>query len=1005
MKTTCLRTFSLLIIVCMILTFLPVFSFSEEEKMEKVEVWCRTDIILESEKHYDNAYTDVDIDAVFTHTDGTAIHLYGFWNGGNEWRVRFAPTKEGVWEYVVTCSDTDNTSLHNVKGKIIAVKNTGNTDIDRHGFVKISENGRYFVYDDGTPFFWLGDTNWQSPNYVSINSCNYPGCKCDNQFVHEVNDRLAKGFTVFQTYFDSGETDGQAKQATSMWSKKYNKINPTVFSKKYDYMFDYLASRGMVIALGFGLTDYTVDVMGKEALDRLSRYMTARYSAYPIVWMTAQEITGSDNKFNTWVSSSRIVDAGDGYDHPHSAHQSVHDVDNEYVKALDKEDWHDFYMVQGGHGHIPTKETYKGYYNNTRGGVKPLLESESNYEDIYCYVFTAYSAARISAWKATLCGSCGYTYGVTGIFVNSWSTSGNIGSIGNGNTEPWYMGLDKPGSYEMKYLADFYKTVDFTSLVPRYDNGSYSDFYTEDKVLASSADSKTFVAYFYNEDLSTGIIKGLNPGEKYSAYWYDSLTGIFTLINDNIVVRTGNYTVPEKPNCSDWVFLLTQKELTGDFRTGPLPEIEERTDKRSENVLTGADASESTFNPYVAGGYATHAIDGRDDTWWCASDSTFPQWVTFDMKEEREFDYLTFTTLTGTRKVSYKIECSDDGETMRTVYETDSSLPDYAGSTVFTAKLDKTEKCRYIKVTITNVDGSWATMVEADAYAYTRSAPEELPTYSGVVQTPGIFCSGSNIYKSATNDSLKDTSYALIDNDISTEWKPFAYETTQTVLLDLYQKKQLFGINVILGESVSPFDFRVMGSNDGQDWTLIADSKTSGLKEYVYGDRASMSSTLSGEYRYIKLIFMGSPGKVVKKTVSEIQLYAEGSSSEKPESVDISGLLSLYNEYRKINNINKKYSGSSYRNLLISIGQAADVIIKADSADEVSLSSATANLKKAYGELTAPENANESQSNCVTEPLVNVKNPYVLPVIIGAMCLAAAAAVTAVIVYCIKKGK
>ena len=72
---------------------------SAPENTGNVQVRRRTDIVLQSEKEYDNPYKDVDIDAVFTHEDGTKINLYGFWNGGGEWRVRFAPTKTGKQGY------------------------------------------------------------------------------------------------------------------------------------------------------------------------------------------------------------------------------------------------------------------------------------------------------------------------------------------------------------------------------------------------------------------------------------------------------------------------------------------------------------------------------------------------------------------------------------------------------------------------------------------------------------------------------------------------------------------------------------------------------------------------------------------------------------------------------------------------------------------------------------------------------------------------------------------
>ena len=205
-----------------------------EKRCCTAAVWKRTDIVLTSTVEYDNPYADVTLDAVFTHEDGTKIALYGFWNGGNEFRIRFAPTKTGRWTYETTCSDTGNTGLHGQTGTVTAAENTGTTDLDRHGFIRISDNGRYFVHDDGTPFYWLGDTNWQAPNYVSVTRCNYPGCTCGNQFRHELNDRIAKGFTVYQTYFDSAESDGGGQRGITpepgLWTIRNRKINPVTFT-------------------------------------------------------------------------------------------------------------------------------------------------------------------------------------------------------------------------------------------------------------------------------------------------------------------------------------------------------------------------------------------------------------------------------------------------------------------------------------------------------------------------------------------------------------------------------------------------------------------------------------------------------------------------------------------------------------------------------------------------------------------------------------------------------
>lgn len=229
-----------LVLACSMLVTTSVFAdenVSGGDSGTAVAVWDRTDIILNSSKTYDNPYLDVEVDAVFTHEDGeTVIELVGFWNGDNEWRVRFAPTKPGTWNYVIT-SNQDDTGL-TATGSVLAYQaseeETSNDNL-LHGFLEFSDNGRYFQYADGTPFYWLGDTNWQAPNYVSITQCNYPGCDCGNQFEHEVKDRIEKGFTVYQTYFDSAESGGGGQRATTSEPSLWTTTKPSKASSEDGY--------------------------------------------------------------------------------------------------------------------------------------------------------------------------------------------------------------------------------------------------------------------------------------------------------------------------------------------------------------------------------------------------------------------------------------------------------------------------------------------------------------------------------------------------------------------------------------------------------------------------------------------------------------------------------------------------------------------------------------------------------------------------------------------------
>jgi Protein of unknown function (DUF4038) len=59
--------------------------------------------------------------------------------------------------------------------------------------LKVSPNGRYFVNQDGKPFFYLGDTCWLL--FQRLNR---------DEVDEYLKDRAAKGFTVIQAYVIRG---------------------------------------------------------------------------------------------------------------------------------------------------------------------------------------------------------------------------------------------------------------------------------------------------------------------------------------------------------------------------------------------------------------------------------------------------------------------------------------------------------------------------------------------------------------------------------------------------------------------------------------------------------------------------------------------------------------------------------------------------------------------------------------------------------------------------------
>ncbi|MDZ4721542.1 MAG: DUF5060 domain-containing protein [Roseiflexaceae bacterium] len=61
--------------------------------------WSRFEVALISQQAYENPFQDADLKATFVSPSNQRVEVDGFWDGGNIWRIRFAPTELGSWEY------------------------------------------------------------------------------------------------------------------------------------------------------------------------------------------------------------------------------------------------------------------------------------------------------------------------------------------------------------------------------------------------------------------------------------------------------------------------------------------------------------------------------------------------------------------------------------------------------------------------------------------------------------------------------------------------------------------------------------------------------------------------------------------------------------------------------------------------------------------------------------------------------------------------------------------
>lgn len=159
------RLLASLIAACTALAF-PLRALERGE----VHLWECQEITLEAARDYKNPYTEV-VCWIDLAGPGFAKRVYGFWDGGRTFKVRFVATAPGEWRWTTASNQPDDPGLNGGTGALRALAWTDaekQTNPNRRGFLRPTPDGHALQHADGSPFFLLGDTwlaasTWRLP--------------------------------------------------------------------------------------------------------------------------------------------------------------------------------------------------------------------------------------------------------------------------------------------------------------------------------------------------------------------------------------------------------------------------------------------------------------------------------------------------------------------------------------------------------------------------------------------------------------------------------------------------------------------------------------------------------------------------------------------------------------------------------------------------------------------------------------------------------------------------
>jgi hypothetical protein len=530
-----------------------------------IHQWEVYTVTFKSGKTYSNPYKDITptgegdlLKVTFTGTGGEAVSkqitVTGFWNGGSEWRVNFAPPFTGTWNYSSVSSDR---SMNGKKGSLEVIawsQADKNTNPTRHGLIRVKKEGEcaghYFEYSDGQPVLWIGDTwwNWTDRRIYS------------ESFKKLVDDRSSKGFNIGQLFVPG---NGWGIES-SMLDETYT-ILDTEHVKRVEEMIKYANSKGITVWIhGWWSRPDLKASVGEDKIDRWWRYLVHRFGAYNVIWVLAGEYNMNNNggfSIDFWKKLGKLVKKEDPYDRIVGTHPTPPFWDGGAEapqwatgSVLHNEAWLDYNQSQVGHGKFANEmipEVVSEEYG--RIPAKPIVVTEPWYEFIEGN--PTGKDIRFAAWSAILSGAAGHTYGGGHV----WLASVPEAPAGGGD---WLMEkgfenttYDYEGAVSMKHLAAFFRNVKWWSMKP---HPELVKEYPQPFCLAKPGEE--YIIYLRYAGVAKIQMDGSAASERYSSQWYDPSTGKLTdpkiIQGTELVELSCPESYPAFPEYKDWVLYL-----------------------------------------------------------------------------------------------------------------------------------------------------------------------------------------------------------------------------------------------------------------------------------------------------------------------------------------------------------------------------------------------------------------------------------------------------------------
>jgi hypothetical protein len=425
-----------------------------------------------------------------------------------------------------------------------------------HGNLRVTANGRYLEYADGTPFFYLGDTAWNL--FFKANK---------EEADLYLTNRAAKGFTVIQAVVlapDGGIGLPNANGDLPLIDRNPARPNEAYF-RHVDAIVDKAASLGLFIGMlpswgeNWKQLGKTPSPFTPENARSFARFLGRRYKDKPIIW-----ILGGDQDISSQEDRA-VVDAfaaglheGDGGAHLISYHPRGPGLSSD---SLADAKWLDFYMNQSSHGSHDHDNGLFIERDYSLSPAKPTLDGEPRYECMPVGFYFANSNrqdrfddydVRQAAYWALLAGACGHTYGNNNIW-QMWQPGRTPLLWANMS---WQASLDTPGAFQMGHARRLFEARPFTKLVPSQKLLADAPRDGGAKVRAAIANDASFAFFYSPRGEPFTVDKTVFKAPRLREIWFDPRYGCMYLVHSTWTHGYQTFTPPTSGRGQDWILII-----------------------------------------------------------------------------------------------------------------------------------------------------------------------------------------------------------------------------------------------------------------------------------------------------------------------------------------------------------------------------------------------------------------------------------------------------------------